>query len=189
MSILHGLSQPKKDHRQVVGLSLILTMSDIEKLRSAIQTLAHTPREHDADLTTLEAQAKPEEQQPDKQRRTICIRFYVTAAEEERLNELTDGIKNRSQWVRSRIFGQTPTRPRPQIPALNREALITLRAVRSKLNQIARAFNTALAKQQPLPLAPETLNCLQAMQTQVATVGQALVELHTVPTREGEEEA
>lgn len=172
-------------HRQVVGLSLIFKVADIQQIQSALQNLADSPRDRVSAPTEKEVEPGLKEEQ----RRTICVRFYVTADEEARLNQLTDGVKNRSRWLRARAFGQATPRPRLQIPEINRQAYTTLNYLRSEANQITRAVNTALRRNQVLPLSQEYLNTLQGMAQKIEAVGKELSKLNALDRLEEEDGA
>ena len=160
-------------------------MADIQQIQSALQNLADSPRDRVSAPTEKEVEPGLKEEQ----RRTICVRFYVTADEEARLNQLTDGVKNRSRWLRARAFGQATPRPRLQIPEINRQAYTTLNYLRSEANQITRAVNTALRRNQVLPLSQEYLNTLQGMAQKIEAVGKELSKLNALDRLEEEDGA
>lgn len=181
------LSQPGLVHRQVVALSLTFEMTDPQQIRSALKTLADTPREGFGEAGSLVDDLTSSDTE-ERQRRTICVRFYLTSEEEGRLNQRTDGVKNRSRWLRSRVFGLAPPRSRPSIPEVNRTTFITVKRMGSEVNQIAKALNIALARKQELPLSQECLNILRDIHASLDAVGRELVKLNALPELEGEDE-
>jgi len=166
-------------------------MADILQIKSALQTLAATDIACLPDRVSAPAPANQETEsnQETKQRRTICVRFYITAEEEARLNRLTDGINNRSRWLRAKAFGQAPPRPRLHIPEINREIYTTVKYLRSEANQITKALNTALARKQVVPLSEESLSTLKNIQKAIETTGMQLVKLNGLHQLDGEDES
>lgn len=160
-------------------------MTDILQIKSALQTLAATNIECPPDRISAPANQEAES----NQRRTICIRFYITAEEEVSLNQLTDGIKNRSRWLRAKAFGQAPPRPRLHIPEINREIYTTVKCLRSEANQITRGINMALARKQVVPLSKEYLNTLKNIQKAIEATGVELVKLNGLHQLEKEDES
>lgn len=118
-----------------------------------------------------------------EKRRTICKRFYVTEAEDQRLNELRQGI-SLSAFVRAKVFGANVPRPRSIVPQINREAYIHLANLRSNCNQIAKAVNIAAQQNQALPLTQAYLDQLGQLEELLVEVGLQLSQANDVSREE-----
>jgi hypothetical protein len=105
-----------------------------------------------------------------KERRTICKRFYVSEEEDQRLEELRQGV-GLSAFVRAKVFGSGIPRPRTIVPQINREAYIHLASLRANCNQIARAVNTAAKQGRDLPLTQAYLDQLARLEELLVEVG------------------
>jgi len=105
-----------------------------------------------------------------KKRRNICKRFYVTEEEDQRLEELRQGI-GLSAFVRSKVIGSGIPRPRPIVPQINREVYIHLTNLRANCNQIARAVNTAAKQGKDLPLTQTYLSQLEELEELLIEIG------------------
>ncbi len=117
-----------------------------------------------------------------KQRRTICKRFYVTEEEEQRLEELRQGV-GLSAFVRAKVFGSGIPRPRSIVPQINRETYIHLANLRSNCNQIAKAVNIAAKQNQALPLTQAYLDQLGQLEELLVEIGLQLSQANDT-TRE-----
>ncbi len=118
-----------------------------------------------------------------EERRTICKRFYVTEAEDQRLDELRQGV-SLSAFVRAKVFGSGIPRPRQIVPQINREAYIHLANLRSNCNQIAKAVNTAAKQNQALPLTQAYLDQLRQLEELLVEVGLQLSQANDVSREE-----
>lgn len=105
-----------------------------------------------------------------KQRRTVCKRFYVTEEEDQRLEELRQGV-GLSSFVRAKVFGSGIPRPRPIVPQVNREAYIALANLRANCNQIAKAVNIAAKQGKTLPLTQTYLDQLERLEVLLVEIG------------------
>ena len=117
-----------------------------------------------------------------KQRRTICKRFYISEEEDQRLDELRQGV-GLSAFVRAKVFGSGVPRPRSIVPQINREAYIHLANLRANCNQIAKAVNAAAKQDRALPLTQAYLDQLSKLEELLVEVGLQLSQANDT-TRE-----
>ena len=77
--------------------------------------------------------------------RSILKRFYVTAEEDQQIEQLCQGV-SQSRYFRSRVLAREMPRPKAIVPQINREAFVHLTGIRHSLKRIANAM-TAPATQ------------------------------------------
>lgn len=112
-------------------------------------------------LIALE-QAAREAKAAQAERRSHCIRIYLTAAEAQDVLAACQSLPA-SIYCRAKVLGQSVPRPRRQIPALNRQYYTELARVSRNLNQLTKGVNQAVTTGQALPLTETDLECLQAL--------------------------
>ncbi|MEP0874052.1 hypothetical protein NDA01_30585 [Trichocoleus desertorum AS-A10] len=131
------------------------------------------PKFESMDQAIAELQAEIRETLRDSelhQRRVIAKRFYVTEAEERRLEELRQGV-GLSAFVRAKVFGSGIPRPRAIAPQINREAYVQLAQLRANCNQMAKAINIAVQQNRDLPLTPAYLEQLERLEKLLVEIG------------------
>ncbi len=97
-----------------------------------------------------------------EQARTVSITFKVSPAEAQQLAARCQGVR-RSRYIRAKLFDGAVPRPRAVIPPVNRDVYLQTTYIRTNLNQIAKAINTASKSGSVLPLAPAVLEQLVQM--------------------------
>ena len=122
-----------------------------------------------------------ESSEPALSKRNICVRFYLTQEEELQLDQLCDGVCNRSRWIRAKVMGHSL--PLSKIPAVNRDLYVQARLIRGNLAQMATAIDEALQQKKPLPLSEEFLTRLQQMQARQINIERELVKLNQLAAR------
>lgn len=79
----------------------------------------------------------------DAKHRSICKKFYVTAEEDQQIQQLCQGV-NQSRYFRSCVLNRAVPRPKAIVPQDNREAIVHLAAIRSSLKKIARTMSSTM---------------------------------------------
>jgi hypothetical protein len=125
---------------------------------SAPRTLDRTPRFPE----------DPDNRDPTPSR-TIGKRFYLTPEENQRLDEMRQGIPL-SAFVRAKLFGSTSPRPRPIVPQLDRQAYVHLAALRHHCHDIA----IALQANPKAHLTQENWDQLDHLEALLIAIGQQL---------------
>jgi len=108
-------------------------------------------------------------------KRTICKRFYVNAAEEAQIEQMRQGVSE-SRFFRSKVLGKSIPRPRTTIPQVNLDSYQAIANLRSNINQMAKAINTAARSGQTLPLTPAFLDQLAKLQLRLEEMQVQLVQ-------------
>lgn len=132
-------------------------------------------------------QTEDQTTEPDKSKRSVCIRFYVTPEEEHQIDQLCDGQCTRSRWIRARVLGHPL--PLTKIPAINRDLYVQSRENRTQINRIIAAINRASQQQEPQPLTEHYLQILKQIYTQQLQVEKELSKLNSLAAGTGATEA
>lgn len=104
-----------------------------------------------------------------QERRTICKKFYVSATEDQAIQNLRQGVKE-SSYFRSKVLGKAIPRPRPVIPQINRDTYIHIAGIRSNINQITKAINIAAKEGRSLLLSEAHLDELKQLESLLVQV-------------------
>ena len=110
------------------------------------------------------------------ERRTVRVIFKVSPSEERKLDELCDGI-GRSPYIRAGLFGYSVTRPKADIPQINRDTYFELGRIGINLNQQTKALNGAIKAGHSLPLG-EYLDKLTALEAMLKDLKAQIIETH-----------
>lgn len=110
------------------------------------------------------------------ERRSYCIRIYLTAEEERQILDKCQGIAA-SIYCRAKVLGESAPRPKLQIPEINRRVYAECSKLQSDLNQITRSLNNPAKAGREPSLTHEYLNQLNAINRTLKEVQQELLKL------------
>jgi hypothetical protein len=118
---------------------------------------------------------------PGRIERKNKINFVVSDAELETINNGRGNLKT-SEYLRTIIFQHKVPRPRPPVPAINRQTLVQLNRIGGLLNQQARVLNLASQQNTLSQISPEylqyCLNNLEQLRSEFKQIGRQIVLLN-----------
>jgi hypothetical protein len=118
---------------------------------------------------------------PGRIERKNKISFVVSDFELETINNSRGRIKL-SEYLRTIIFQHKIPRPRPPVPAINRQTLVQLNRIGGLINQQARVLNLANQQNTLSQISPEylqyCLNNLEQLRSELKQIGRQIVLLN-----------